>query len=168
MSQKTLQKRKNEIWSFTQDKINFTTTFKPIDTKKNELKMKHPDSKVVILPLDRNYSSSSLFFSIFDDEFLDQLIEYNSIYPQHLPLIFSKYQNTRKYPNIQQEKRNLVIQFYATKLFINANPKLTLRENFSSGKSIKVPNYEHYSMTFDIKDCREFTKELSLELFESL
>jgi hypothetical protein len=145
---KNTSPNKKQNIDFSQDKINFRTTFKPIDKKKIELKMKSSDSKVVLLPKNRNYSLSSLFFSIFDDEFLDQLIEYNSIDPQHLPKVFSKYHNTRDYPNIQQTKRNLVKQFYATKLFIFSNPTLTLKDNFNSGYSIKIPNYEQYSMSF--------------------
>jgi hypothetical protein len=153
---------------FTQETIDFTTTFKPIDTKKIEIKMKNPDSKVKIVPRNRNHSASSLFLSIFDNEFLDQLIEYNSTKSDELPHIFSKNNNTRTYPNVQQAKRDFVIQFYATKLYILSHPENTLMENFKSGSSIEVPGYEHYSMSFKLFENMNVKFVIPIELVQSL
>lgn len=143
-------KKKKRDTVFTQDIIDFTTTFKPMNKKKIELKMKNEDSKVVIIPPTRNASLSALFLSIFTKEFLDELIEYHSNNLENLPAIFSKNNNTRTYPDIQQAKRDFIIQFYATKLYILSDPKYTLLENFNSGTSIVVPGYEDYAMSFAI------------------
>jgi hypothetical protein len=136
----------------TQDVINFNTTFKPIDTKKIELIMKSPNRKVE-LSLSRNVETlADIFFSMLTEEFLDKLIEYNSNTSnlKYLPSIFSKFESTRTYPDIQQSKRNFVIAFYATKLYIQHKPALNLRDNFKSGKSIEVPGFEQYLMSYDI------------------
>jgi hypothetical protein len=155
---------------FSQETIDFTTTFKPIDTKKIELKLKSVDSKVNIISQSRTSSLSDLFFTIFDDAFLDQLIEYNSSPANliNLPSIFSKTQNSRTYPNIQQSKRNFIIQFYALKLFILSDPKNTLRENFQRGKSIEVPGYEKFSMSFDIFEKMHVHFIIPIALVDSL
>jgi hypothetical protein len=160
--------KKKRAQKVTQDTIDFTTTFKPIDVKKIELNMKSRDSKVKILPLNRNHSLSSLFLSIFDNEFLDQLIEYNSTKADELPPIFSKNNNTRAYPDIQQAKRDFVIKFYATKLYILSNPENTLLENFTSGTSIEVPGYEEYSMCFKIFEKMNVHFVIPIDLVESL
>lgn len=160
--------KKKKDSDFSQEKIDFTTTFKPINTKKIELKLKSPDSKVEIIPPNRNPSLSDLFFSIFDNEFLDQLIKYNLTNLGNLPPIFSKNNNTRTYPDIQQAKRKFIIQFYATKLYILSDPKNTLKENFNVGKSIEVPGYEEYAMSFDIFEKMNVHFTIPIALIDSL
>jgi hypothetical protein len=162
--------KKKRNTDFTQDTIDFTTTFKPLNVKKTEIKMKSIESKVIVIPKSRDYSLNALFRSFFDDEFLDELIEYNSKGKklQDLPPIFSKKENTRAYPNIQQSKRNFVLQFYALKLFILSKPEPTLRENFKSGASIEVPNYEAYSMSYTIFEKMNVHFTIPIELIESL
>lgn len=93
-----------------------------------------------------------MFFSLLTTEFLDELITYNSNSNnlKYLPPLFSKTESSRAYPNIQQAKRDFVIKFYATKLFIQHKPALKLRDNFKSGVSIEVPGYEQHSMSYDI------------------
>ena len=145
----TPTKKKRNPEAITQEKIDFST-FKPIDKKKIELKMKSNDAKVEFLPLSRDYSLSSLFFSFFDDEFLDELIEYNSSKAERLPSLFAKQNNSRAYPDIQQSKRDLVIRFYAIKLFILSNPEATLVDNFKTGTSLEVPGYEDFSMSYEM------------------
>jgi hypothetical protein len=163
----TPTKKKRDL-DFTQETIDFTTTFKPINIKKTELKMKSADSKVEILPLSRDHSISALFFSIFDDEFLDQLIEYNLTKKDKLPPIFLKNENTRTFPDIQQAKRNFIIQFYATKLFILSKPENTLRENFKSKTSIEVPGYEDYAMSYEVFEKMNVHFTIPIGLVDSL
>ena len=162
--------KKKKQSDFTQETIDFMTTFKPINTKKIELKLKSADSKVKILPPSRDSSRSDLFFEILDNEFLDELIEYNCSADNlvNLPSIFSKNQNSRTYPDIQQAKRNFIIQFYAIKLYILSDPKNTLRENFQSGKSIEVPGFEEYSMSFDIFEKMNVHFIIPIALVDSL
>lgn len=132
-----------------QDVINFTTTFKPIDTKKKQLLLKSAESKVeVIAP--RNASSPAHFFLLqFNNEFLDKLIENNSSSHnlKNLPSIFSRTESSRAFPDIQQAKRDFVISYYATKLYIQHKPEQTLRENFKSGSSINIPEFNQFSMS---------------------
>lgn len=161
-------KKKKRDTVFTQDIIDFTTTFKPMNKKKIELKMKNEDSKVVIIPPTRNASLSALFLSIFTKEFLDELIEYHSNNLENLPAIFSKNNNTRTYPDIQQAKRDFIIQFYATKLYILSDPKYTLLENFNSGTSIVVPGYEDYAMSFAIFEKMNVHFTIPIALVDSL
>ena len=148
----TPNKKKRISLKTTQDTINFNTTFKPIDNKKKELKMKSPDLKVELLKANRTNSLSDIFFSMLDIELLDKIIEYNAT-PQNLknlPAIFSKKESTRDIPNVQQAKRDFVIIFYATKLYIQQNPEKNLVDNFNVGSSIEVPNFEIHSMSFKI------------------
>jgi hypothetical protein len=159
--------KKKRDTDFNQDKIDFTTTFKPINKKKIELKMKNENSKVQIIPPTRNSSLSSLFLKIFDNDFLDELIEYHSN-NLDLPAIFSKKSNTRTYPDIQQAKRDFIIQFYATKLYIQSNPKNTLVENFNSGSSIEVPGYEEYSMSLGIFEKMNVNFTIPIALVDKL
>lgn len=146
----TPNKRKRINMKTNQDVINFTTTFKPIDVKKLELKMKSLNLKTELLKANSNNSLSDIFFSMLDEELLDKIIEYNST-PQNiknLPTLFSKNESTRNIPNIQQAKRDFVIIFYATKLYIQQNPKKNLVDNFNIGSSIEVPDFEIHSMSF--------------------
>jgi hypothetical protein len=114
--------------------------------------MKSPDSKVEIVNAKRVNSPSDIFFSMLDDELLDKIIEYNSTTDKlkNLPPIFSKNEPTRTFPDIQQAKREFVIIFYATKLYIQHNPQQKLVDNFKVGTSIEVPNFKHHSMSFKI------------------
>lgn len=142
-------KKKRINLKTTQDTINFNTTFKPIDTKKLELKLKSPDSQVQLTHSKRINSLADIFFSMLNDDLLDKIIEYNSTPSnlKNLPAIFSKSESTRRIPDVQQAKRDLAITFYATKLYIQHNPANNLVDNFTVGSSIEVPNFEIYSMS---------------------
>jgi hypothetical protein len=145
-------KKKRISLKTNQDTINFNTTFKPIDNKKLELKMKSPDMQVELTNPIRINSLSNIFFSMMNNDFLDKIIEYNST-PENLknlPSVFSKNESTRNIPDIQQAKRDFVIKFYATKLYIQHDPKNTLVANFNVKSSIEVRNFEVHSMSFNI------------------
>lgn len=154
ISKSTPNPQKRVNLKTNQDVINFTTTFKPIDTKKKQLLLKSADSKVEIIA-PRNASSPADYFLLqFNEKFLDALIEYNSSIHnlKNLPSLFSRTENSRAFPDIQQAKRDFVISFYATKLYIQHKPEQTLAENFKSGSSINVPEFPQFSMsraTFD-------------------
>lgn len=146
-------KKKRANLKTNQDVINFNSTFKPLDTKKFEIKLKSPDLKVELTNNERIVDSpADIFFKMLTEELLDELIEYNSTPSnlKYLPPLFSKDKPTRTYPDIQQAKRNFVIQFYATKLYIQHKPSPKLVDSFNVGVSVEVPNYEEYSMSFHI------------------
>lgn len=79
---------------------------------------------------DRNPSLLDLFLYHFDDNFLDELISTNTDINNKLPPIFSNVKEKTRRRDLDLERRRLVLQYFATRLFIMSNPTKALKDNW--------------------------------------
>ena len=68
-------KKKQQLKKTTQEIINIQT-FKVVDVKKKRLNLKSQEAKTV-LKIRRRHSLQDIFFTYFDDKFIDLIINWN-------------------------------------------------------------------------------------------
>lgn len=88
----------------------------------------------------RKPSLIELILYIFDDEFLDLLIDENIeiAEPNQLPPLFSNPSLNSRRRDLEQERRKLVLSFFATRFFIMSNPTKELKKNFPLNENAPI------------------------------
>ena len=133
----------------TQDEIDWET-FKLWEKDLNYLKMHGEEIELteMALPARRN-NLSDLFFSQLSYHIIDALIEdVVEKNPNGLLSLFYKKADTRYTEDVAQAKRNLLIHYWAIRLWIQSQPKtVSLHDQFPSNRCT-VPGYESLSMSY--------------------
>lgn len=103
--------------------------FKEIDDDYEVVLFKSNLNTEFLFP-NRNPTLIELFLYIFDDNFLDLMIEKNIEIPNvKLPTIFFKEKDSRRRV-VQEEKRKYLLRFFATRFSIMSNPQSSFKKNW--------------------------------------
>jgi hypothetical protein len=135
----------------TQDEIDYPT-FRKVDMGLNYLKMYGPDYELteMLLPKRRN-NLSDLFFSQLSYDIIDALIEdVVRRYPNGLPAIFYRKEETRHTKDPAQAKRNMLIHYWAIRLWIGTIPKHRQLKDLFPNSRLVIPGYEDWSMSYPV------------------
>jgi hypothetical protein len=117
--------KKGDDTSKNQEDREKFKTFHAIDTQALKLYLKGDQNLSTSFNLKSATIPTQIFHLILPDSLIDRLIEINVDRHASIPALFFK-NKLSKNKNIQREKRNLVIRYFACKLFILSNPNRAL------------------------------------------
>lgn len=125
---KNLSKKKK----ITGNRIDLLLGFKPLAQDMEVYMRNNMKNSVFNLPRKGRIKLVDVFFRICDDEFLDQLIEHNVSLTtiSELPKLFHNPKNETFRRDLREERRKLVLKFFACRLLIMSNPSPNFSSNF--------------------------------------